>query len=99
MAAGCLITAELIEAIALRGWLERPDRWLRTFFGDDVLLGAMAQAVGLSLVDDHEVFGLKHQGLLDTPERLVQRGFGVIHAVKGEGEQDARAYFRQRRAA
>lgn len=98
MAAGCVLTAPFVAALHARGWLERPERWVRTFFGDDVLLGAMAQALGFALVDDHAVFGLKHVGLLDEPARLQERGFGVVHSLKGEGEQQARAFFAEQRA-
>lgn len=98
MAAGCIITAPFVTALDQRGWLDRPQRWLRTFYGDDILLGAMAQALGFALVDDHAVFGLKHQGLLDTPQALQDRGFAIIHSLKGDGEEPARAFFRAARA-
>ena len=102
IAAGCAIRGELVTALERGGKLERPERWLRTFFGDDIMLGAMARAAGYELHDLHEVFGLKHVGLADEPERLLERGFGVIHSVKNDPdrpEDEIRAFFRARREA
>jgi hypothetical protein len=82
IAAGCAITPALIEAIALRGWLERPERYINQRLGDDMLLGAMCRAAGLQLRDATDIFGIAHVGLPDTPENLVARGFAVIHSVK-----------------
>jgi hypothetical protein len=100
MAAGCAVSAELIEAIAARDWLDHPRLWLNTLLGDDIMLGIMARALGFELRDLHSVFGLKHVGLADTPDRLVERGFAIVHSVKNDsryGEADIRAFFAARR--
>jgi hypothetical protein len=96
IAAGCAISATMLAAMAARGWLDEPRRWLNTRLGDDIMLGIMARALGLDLRDVHAVFGLKHVGLADTPQRLVERGFAVVHSVKNDpdhGEEDIRSFF------
>ena len=98
IAAGCAISAALVRATADRGWLDEPRRWLHAKLGDDMVLGAMARACGLRLRDLHAVFGVQHVGLPGTPEELLARGHAVVHAVKGDGQAEARATFRAARA-
>ncbi len=96
VAAGCALSAPLVAALAARGWLDRPERWLGARLGDDIVLGAMSRACGLELRDLPEVFGLRHVGLADTPERLLARGVGVIHSTKNDPrhpEAEIRAFF------
>jgi hypothetical protein len=100
IAAGCAISAELVERAAQAGWLENPRVWLNTRLGDDIMLGMMARALWLDLRDLHNVFGLKHIGLADTPQALADRGFAVIHSVKNDdrfAEDEVRAFFAARR--
>jgi hypothetical protein len=100
IAAGCAISARMIAGMADRGWLDRPRRWLNTRLGDDIMLGIMARALGLDLRDMHSVFGLKHIGLADSPERLLERGFAVVHSVKNDPqhrEDEIRAFFADQR--
>ena len=52
----------------------------RPAFGDDMMLGIEARALGLALRDLHAVFGLKHVGLADTPQGLADRGFAIVHS-------------------
>jgi hypothetical protein len=56
-----------------------------------MVLGAMARACGLALRDLPAVFGLKHVGLADTPPRLLDRGFGVVHSTKNDPAWDEAA--------
>lgn len=100
IAAGCAISAPLVAALAGRGWLDRPERWLATRLGDDIVLGAMSRACGLALRDLHPVFGVKHVGLADTPAGLLARGFGVVHSTKNDAvpEAEIRAFFAQARS-
>jgi hypothetical protein len=101
IAAGCAISAPLVAALHARGWLERPQDWIHARLGDDIALGAMARACGLGLRDLPSVFGLRHVGLPDTPQRLLDRGFAVVHSVKNDpdvGEDEARAFFAAARA-
>lgn len=100
IAAGCAISAALVERAAEAGWLEDPRAWLNTRLGDDIMLGMMARALWLDLRDLHAVFGVKHVGLADTPEGLADRGFAVIHSVKNDerfAEEEVRAFFAARR--
>lgn len=101
IAAACAISGDFVTALARTGRLERPERWLRTLFGDDIMLGAMAAALGFELVDRHDIFGLQHVGLPDSPPRLLERGFSVIHSLKNDpahDEESVRAFFREQRA-
>jgi hypothetical protein len=96
IAAGCAIAPGLIGAMDLD-----PEPWIRSRLGDDVLLGLAAAAHGFALRDLHAVFGLHHVGLPDAPQRLVDRGFAVVHSVKNDpahAEADVRAFFAARRA-
>ena len=101
IAAGCALSATLVGALAARGWLARPERWLGARLGDDMVLGAMTRACGLRLRDLHAVFGLQHVGLADTPAGLLARGFGVVHSTKNDPrvpEADVRGFFGAARA-
>jgi hypothetical protein len=96
IAAGCVVSPALLTALAARGWLRKPRRWLGARLGDDMVLGAMTRACGLSLVDLHAVFGLTHRGLPDTPQGLVDRHFAIIHSVKNDPvwtEAEVREFF------
>lgn len=96
IAAGCAISPALIVALAARGWLDDPARWLGARLGDDMVLGAMTRACGLALRDLPAVFGLAHRGLPDTPAGLRARGFAIIHSVKNDpasSEEQVRAFF------
>lgn len=101
MAAGCAISAPLVRAMAARGWLADPRRWLHARLGDDMVLGIQARACGLALRDLHDVFGLQHVGLPAAPDELLDRGYAVVHSLKNDtrlGEDQLRAIFRAARA-
>ena len=96
VAAGCALSAPLVAALAARGWLERPERWLAARLGDDIMLGAMSRACGLALRDLPSVFGIRHVGLPAPPAALLERGFGVVHSTKNDPDHDeagVRAFF------
>jgi hypothetical protein len=103
LAAACVVTTAMIDAMSRAGMLDDPLRWLNTRFGDDIMLGAQARALELDLVGlvaDGEPFGLRHIGLADTPERLLARGFAFIHSVKNDphmSEDEIRRFFAARR--
>jgi hypothetical protein len=103
LAAACVVTTAMIEGMHRAGMLDDPLRWLNTRFGDDIMLGVQARALGLDLVGlvaDGEPFGLRHIGLADTPERLAARGFSFIHSVKNDPrvpEDEIRRFFAARR--
>ncbi|WP_354699258.1 hypothetical protein DSM112329_04969 [Paraconexibacter sp. AEG42_29] len=96
IAAGCAISPALVGALAARGWLDDPTRWLHARLGDDMVLGAMTRACGLALRDLPAVFGITHRGLPDSPPALRERGFAIIHSVKNDpasSEEQIRAFF------
>ncbi|MEA2272699.1 MAG: hypothetical protein QOI98_1407 [Solirubrobacteraceae bacterium] len=103
LAAACVVSARMVGAMAQAGMLDDPARWLNTRFGDDIMLGVQARALGLDLVGlvaDGEPFGLRHIGLADRPARLVERGFSFIHSVKNDPEMpedEIRGFFAERR--
>jgi hypothetical protein len=98
------IAAHAIDKMNSRGLLDDPFHWLDTALGEDVLLAMLVKSVGLELVDfcsDNEPFGVRYRGLADTPQRLVDRGFSIIHSTKNDpnvSESEIRAFFRNRRA-
>ena len=96
-------TGEAVRRIAERGYLDDPFVWLGTHFSEDVVLSMYVCAVGLRLhgmTSEGEPFAVQHYGLPDTPERLVERGYSVIHSVKSDrnfSEPAIREFFRKRR--
>ena len=82
-----------------------PHLWLGTHFSEDVVLSMYVCATGLRLhgmTADGEPFAVQHYGLPDTPERLVERGYSVIHSVKSDtrfSEAAIREFYRKRREA
>lgn len=106
MAAACVVTPRMTQAMAGAGMFDDPVRWIDARIGDDVMLGLHAAALGFELrgmVADGEPFGLRHVvGLADTPQRLVDRGFALVHSLTNDPEHDEdalRAFFAARREA
>jgi len=103
LGAACAISGEMLRRMAALGCLDDPLLWRRTLCPDDVMMGIYTRAVGLrsiSLTADGEPFGLKYIGLADTPVRLLQRGFSLIHSVKNDPlvpEATIRRFYRARR--
>jgi hypothetical protein len=99
------VSRALLARMATAGAFDDGPLWRGTRFAEDVVMGLYARALGLDLVNlngEGEPFGVKWLGLADTPPRLVERGFAIIHSVKGDrrfAEAAVRAYFRRRRAA
>jgi hypothetical protein len=97
-------TGEAVRRTAEHGYLDDPFVWLGTHFSEDVVLSMYVCAVGLRLhgmTGNGEPFAVQHYGLPDTPERLVERGYSVIHSVKSDprfSESAIREFFRKRRA-
>jgi hypothetical protein len=97
------ITQSTLRTIAEAGYLRDPLLWLDTSIGEDVLISCLTQAVGKQLVDycrNNEVFGIRYRGLVDTPDKLLERGFSILHSTKSDprvSERELREYFRIRR--
>jgi hypothetical protein len=77
--------------------------WVRTGLGEDVVLGLLVAAAGLTLrgaVAPGEVFALAWQGLPLPPGEIVALGYSVVHSVRDQPfgtEAELRSYFRRRR--
>jgi len=97
------VSAEALRRMKSAGLLDDPLLWLHTPCTEDVVVSLYVRSVGLELKDfnaDGEVFGVKHFGLADSPERLLARGFGVIHSIRDYRnfkESDTRQFFRDLR--
>ena len=99
------ISREMLDRMERWGYFDQRLAWADTEMSEDVMFGMYALAVGLGMTGfaaNGEVFGVKHVGLPDSPERLVERGYSVIHSVKNDqrfSEEEIRAYFKARRDA
>ncbi len=102
---GYALSAAALHAMDQQGALNDPLLWLHTPCGEDVVVSMYVRAAGFYLEDfnrDGEPFGVKCLGLPDSPQRLLQRGFAIIHSVKNHRHYDeaaTRAFFRQQRVA
>ncbi len=100
---GYAMSRELVNRMAKHGYLDDPFLWQNVVIGEDGMLGLYTRAVGLklySLTKDGEPFGIQYKGLADTPQGLLDRGYAIIHSVKGDPrftEDEIRAFFRDHR--
>jgi hypothetical protein len=98
------VSRDLPVRMKKEGFLADTALWLPIDCPEDVMVGIYTRAVGLkceNFVGPHEVFGVRHRGLPDTPQRLLDRGFSVIHAVKNDpdvSEDQIRQFFREQRS-
>jgi hypothetical protein len=104
-ALGCALA---VRRAALDEWredgvLDDPLLFTGTNLSYDPIMGILVRRSGYreaGMVDDGEPFGLLWQGLPDTLERLVERGFSIVHSTKNDpryDEETVRAFFRARR--
>jgi hypothetical protein len=97
------VSGELPRRMHAAGYLDNPARWLSIDCPEDVMVGIYTRAVGMgfkSFVDRNEAFGIRYKGLADSPEKLVERGYSVIHSVKNDAsftEEQIREFFQARR--
>jgi hypothetical protein len=100
---GLAVSASCVRAMRDAGLFEEPTMWLRTPLGDDTVVALCAASVEFGIQGFEgkgDPFACKHVGLPDTPERLAEAGYSVIHSVKDHGnqrEEAIRTYFQQRR--
>lgn len=98
------VSTQLIRRMATRGYLQDPLLWVDIPCCEDVMMGMYARAVGLHLKDfndTNQVFGIQHTGLPDTPERLLDRGYSLIHSIKNDSsfsEEQIRDFYRNCRS-
>lgn len=97
------VSGQLLSRMLKQNYLNDPALWLPINCPEDVMVGIYTKAVGLdflSYVGPKEVFGVRYKGLDDTPQRLLDRGFSVIHAVKNDeklSEEEIRRFFKTHR--
>jgi hypothetical protein len=103
---GYALSRAMLDRMARSGHFdELMHRWMHVDMAEDVMVGLHARAVGMTLanfVRPGQVFGVRYQGLPGPVERLVERGYAVIHSVKNDPRADeasVRAFFKQRRSA
>lgn len=92
-----------LSALASGGAFDDPMLWIWTPISEDTAMTVSAYACGGIAGDlnyDGQPFGTLAHGLPDTPARLAERGFSIIHSVKdfeGTKESETREFFRRRR--
>ncbi|PAW77208.1 MAG: hypothetical protein B9S32_11940 [Verrucomicrobia bacterium Tous-C9LFEB] len=102
---GYAIRQEMLQTLHQQGAFSDLLLWNETSCSEDVVMTLTVAAFGGQpgdLNDDGDPFGVVYRGLADAPQRLVERGFGIIHSVKdfeSFEEKAIRAFFRQRRQA
>jgi hypothetical protein len=95
---------ELLDRMAKRGYFNQRYVWADSQMSEDVMMGIYCRACDLVLAGhaaNGDAFGVKHVGLPDTPERLLERGYSIIHSLKNDGrftEEQIRAFYREKRA-
>jgi hypothetical protein len=97
------VSGELLRRMNAAGYLDNPARWLSIDCPEDVMVGIYTRATGMTFrgfVDNNEAFGIRYKGLADTPEKLLERGYSVIHSVKNDAnytEEQIREFYRKAR--
>lgn len=97
------ISIPALRRIAEMGRFDDPTLWLYSGISEDIMMSMYVRTAGFdlcSLIQDGEPFGVLHLGLPDTPDRLLARGFGIIHSVKDYEsfkEKETRAFFAAQR--
>jgi hypothetical protein len=93
-----------LDAIDAGGALDDPLAFAGAELADDPMLGILVRRAGFRLaghVGEGETFAVAWRGLPDTPDRLVARGYAIIHSVKNDPrvtESEIRRYFATGRA-
>jgi hypothetical protein len=97
---GYALSRPLLDRMSRAGYLDDPSLWMSVDLPEDVMVGLYTRAAGMEMqncINTGDVFGVRHVGLADTPEKLVSRGYAVIHAIKNDtrySEQQLRDFYR-----
>jgi len=100
---GYAISKRCLVSMWQAGLLGQPTLWLQAPLGEDSIVALCAAAVDFGVQGfeaQGDPFAIKHFGLPNAPEQLVQHGHSIIHSVKDHGarrEEEIRRYFRGRR--
>jgi hypothetical protein len=87
LACAVAVTRPALEAMRDEGRFLDPLTFLGTGLGDDPILAILVRRAGLRIVGhvrDGETFAVAWHGLPDTPSRLAERGYSIIHSVKND---------------
>lgn len=102
---GYAIRREALVAIKSEGLMDDPLTWIETSVGEDIVMSLYVCAAGFKLgdlVEDGDPFAVQDSGICDDPDRLVKRGYAVIHALKGDSrlsEDELRTRFKMLRTS
>ena len=97
------VSGEAIRRMERKGYFADSLLWLHTHFSEDVVLSMYTCGAGLRLLGlaaDGQPFAVQHYGLPDTPERLIARGYAIVHSLKSDpylSEEALRSVFKDRR--
>ena len=97
------VSGELLRRMNAAGYLDDPARWLSIDCPEDVMVGIYTRATGMTFrgfVGNNEAFGIRYKGLADSPEKLLDRGYSVIHSVKNDAkftEEQIREFYQKAR--
>lgn len=100
---GYALSGAAIKRIKEAGCLDNPLVWLAEPVPEDMVMSMYVRTVNMqikNLAEDGQPFGVKWRGLRDSPDRLLQRGFSIIHSVKNDpsfSEDEIRDFFRKHR--
>jgi hypothetical protein len=100
---GYAVSNSCLLSMRQAGLLDEPTLWLQAPLGEDSIVALCAASVEFGVQGFEargDPFAIKHFGLPDTPEQLVQGGHSIIHSVKDHGnerEEAIRTYFQRRR--
>jgi hypothetical protein len=99
------ISPRFVAELRNAGLLDRSRDWLGIALSGDVVLAALAVALGFELADlsqAGEPFAVEYRRLPDCPARLVANRHCLIHSLKtdplGRNEAELRRFFADRRA-
>jgi hypothetical protein len=87
LACAVAVKRAALEAMRERGRFLDPLTFLGTGLGDDPILALLVRRAGSRIVGHvqaGETFGVAWHGLPDTPTRLAERGYSIIHSVKND---------------
>lgn len=101
LGAAWLHRAEAVRAIAEHGWLNLPEL-ATSRLSEDHVFALLTIAAGYSLGEfagPGQPLGVQWIGLPYPASELVERGFRIVHSVRGPEEATTRSFFRHLRVA
>lgn len=99
LACAVALTRGAVDVMRREGCFVDPLTFIGTGLGDDPVLGILVRRAGFRTVGNvrnGETFAVAWRGLPDSPSRLAERGYSIIHSVKNDArfsEQQIVDYF------